>query len=62
MDRFFCVLLLCALLLTGALIGMETKMQEAEPVFFSLLFPQLMPTYDEEQLTEQTSWWGAVLL
>ena len=39
MDRFFCALMLCALLTFGAL---ACNGEAAQPVFFSLLFPQLM--------------------
>lgn len=44
MDRFFCALMLCALLTFGAL---SCNGEAAQPVFFSLLFPQLMPGYEE---------------
>lgn len=43
MDRFFCALLLGALLTFSALTGCKN---EAQPVFFSLLFPQLTPGYE----------------
>ena len=41
MGRFFAALLLCALLLTGLSLAKE----EAQPVFFSLLFEQLLPDW-----------------
>ena len=41
MGRFFAALLLCALLLTGAMLEKE----KAQPVFFSLLFEQLLPDW-----------------
>ncbi len=44
MDRFFCALLLCALVMTGALC---VSREGTQTVFFSLLFPQLMPGYEE---------------
>ena len=45
MGRFFAALLLCALLLTGSAL-MKGK---AQPVFFSLLFEQLLPGLDAER-------------
>ena len=44
MDRFFCAMMLCALLTFGAL---SCNGEAAQPVFFSLLFPQLMPGYED---------------
>ena len=41
MGRFFAALLLCALLLTGAVCAKE----RTQPVFFSLLFEQLLPDW-----------------
>ena len=41
MGRFFAALLLCALLLTGFALTKE----KAQPVFFSLLFEQLLPDW-----------------
>lgn len=44
MDRFFSVLLLSgALLLTGVPAMMRGEAANAQPVFFSMLFPQLTP-------------------
>ncbi len=51
MDRFSCLIgngglaaLVCALLLCVLLSGpLGRQRQEAQPVFFSLLFPQLAP-------------------
>ena len=43
MDRFFCALMLCVLLTFGAL---SCNGEAAQPVFFGLLFPQLL---DEER-------------
>ena len=39
MGRFFCALALCALLIFA---GGRMKPADAQPVFFSMLFPQLM--------------------
>ena len=44
MERFFCAQMLCALLTFGAL---SCNGEAAQPVFFSLLFPQLMPGYED---------------
>ena len=41
MGRFLAALLLCALLLMGSALMKE----EAQPVFFSLLFEQLLPDW-----------------
>ena len=41
MGRFFATLLLCAFVLTGSAL-MKGK---AQPVFFSLLFEQLLPDW-----------------
>lgn len=47
MGRFFAALLLCALLLTGSAL-MKGK---AQPVFFSLLFEQLLPDWTPGEAT-----------
>lgn len=47
MGRFFAALLLCALLLTGSAL-MKGK---AQPVFFSLLFAQLLPDWTQGEAT-----------
>ena len=59
MGRFFCAFLLCALLLGAA--G-RIRRDEAQPVFFSLLFPQLVQ--EEALLSElkELAWWEAVFL
>ena len=48
MGRFFAALLLCALLLTGTAL-MKGKSQ---PVFFSMLFEQLLPEWLLGEATE----------
>ena len=48
MGRFFAALLLCALLLTGSAL-MKGK---AQPVFFSMLFEQLLPEWFLGEATE----------
>ncbi len=58
MGRFFCCLALCALLAGCA--GAD-RQRDAQPVFFSLLFPQLMPGY-EQTATPAEAWGEAILL
>ena len=48
MGRFFAALLLCALLLTGSVLMKE----KAQPVFFSMLFEQLLPEWLLGEATE----------
>ena len=47
MGRFFAALLLCALLLTGSALASR----KTQPVFFSLLFEQLLPEWMLGQTT-----------
>ena len=54
MDRFFIIPALCALLALAPLHGEEYP--EAQPVFFSLLFPQLAP--QEEAPAWLLKWLG----
>lgn len=53
MDRLFCVLALCALLAlsAGACAG-----GAAQPAFFSLLFPQLMPGGESIATPGEAQW------
>ena len=48
MGRFFAALLLCALLLTGSALASR----KTQPVFFSLLFEQLLPEEQKPEYTE----------
>jgi len=59
MGRFLCLLALCALM-TGVFWSRE--MCTAHPVFFSLLFPQLVLEFDQETMPENGRWWEAVFL
>jgi len=55
-----CTLVLCALL-AGACVMEEDKREMAQPVFFSLLFPQLTPELEPFE-GEETRWWEAMFL
>lgn len=58
MDRLFAVLLLAALLLLGPVGKDWTRGPEAEKaqeVFFSMLFPQLMPGAETAQREQATA-------
>lgn len=59
MDRFFCMLALCALLVFCA--GRAAR-ESAQPVFFSLLFPQLMPGIEETATPDEALGWEAAFL
>lgn len=59
MDRFFCMLALCALLFFAA--G-RMALEPSQPVFFSLLFPQLMPGFEETATPNEALDWGADFL
>ena len=48
MGRFFSVILLLGVMLLPAAGGRQTHMQ---PVFFSMLFPQLIPQWMIEEVT-----------
>ena len=43
MDRLFCMLLLCLMLTPAMKTDPAQSETEAQPVFFSMLFPQLIP-------------------
>ncbi|MBR5288264.1 MAG: hypothetical protein IKU34_06700 [Clostridia bacterium] len=45
----FCVVLIGAMLLFGAAVVKAPAVEPAQPVFFSLLFPQLLPQYEPEE-------------
>lgn len=53
MDRFFFVCLLAALLAAAPLCRLAGQARAAQPVFFSLMFPQLL---DEDAFA---AWFGA---
>ena len=55
-----CVMAICALLLAGRFSS--AVRQEAQPVFFSLLFAQLAPEWTQEELLEDVRWWEAMFL
>lgn len=54
MDRLFVVLLAAALLLGSA--SMIAREEPTTPVFFSLLFPQLMPDVPMEEQEDAMDW------
>ena len=59
MGRFFCALLIGALILTGVIAPELPAEEPVQSVFFSLLFPQLVPEFEwSEALSEE----GEVLL
>ena len=70
MDRFFCALLIGALLLVSAAAPALPADEPAQSVFFSLLFPQLMPGFEEAEMEAaqdqpphfDEGWWKAVFL
>ena len=62
MDRFFCVLLVCMMLLVGMSAALQAAKRDAQPVFFSLLFPQLTLDLHEDAASLEARWWEAVLL
>ena len=70
MDRFLCLMLIGALLVCGMAGWRRADREPAQAVFFSLLFPQLVPGFEaaEEMETRERlpffdeGWWKAVLL
>ena len=59
MGRFLCALLIGAMVLLGAAACQPSAQEPAQSVFFSLLFPQLMPEWemDEEPEEEDDVFW-----
>ena len=59
MGRFLCALLIGAMVLLGAAACHPSAQEPAQSVFFSLLFPQLMPEWemDEEPEEEDDVFW-----
>lgn len=59
MGRFFCALLIGALMAWGVASWQPPAQEPVQSVFFSLLFPQLVPEFEwSEALSEE----GEVLL
>lgn len=63
MDRLFCVLLLATVIFASVKPADACSAEAAQPVFFSMLFPQLMPQPEEETApVEQAEFAGMVKL
>lgn len=45
MDRLFCMIALCALLAHVPALQDAGAQRAARPVFFSMIFPQLVPSF-----------------
>ena len=62
MDRLFCALVLTAAMIVSACVIAENALEETQPVFFSMLFPQLMPEFAGETEKGQDSTTGKAVM
>ena len=58
----FCALVLTAAMIVSSCVIAENAREDAQPVFFSMLFPQLVPEFAAEEEKEQGSVTGKAVM